>query len=202
MFVRACSSRAGSASTASPPVPATLTALPPTLAGSANRAATAASTAPTSIGRSSGSRPWSARAITSRSWASCVSRSTSSDDRGAAGRQLLARAVRRQRELELELEDRERRAQLVPGVGDERALARRARRSSRLSISLSVSPRRWSSSLACREPAAAAPVRRARDPRPLARSSLDRRERSRGEHVAGQAGEEQHHRATDEQQRR
>ena len=84
--------------------------------------------------------------------------------------ELVRRARPAQRELELGLQQRERRAQLVARVGDEAALARRAPASSRPSIAFSVSPSRRISSSRARERQPPARARR-RDRRGLARAS-------------------------------
>ncbi len=199
MFVSACSSRARSASTRSRDEPSQRTARPCEPAAEAKRAATESSTSPTSSRwRSSGSRPCSARAITSRSSASFDSRSTSSAAERTRAWSSPSEPSELERQLELELEDRQGRAQLVAGVGDERALAReRVLEPAEHRVDGVAEAVQLVVGLGQRKPLAA---RRARDPRGLRAHLLHRRQRAGREHVAGYAGEDQEHRAADEQQ--
>ena len=111
----------------------------------------------------------------------CDSRSVSSAADCSAVLELLARVLAAQRELELGAQDRQRRAQLVRGVGDERPLARerhlQPRRASRSACARAARSRRW--------PAGPAAARRSppRSPRrrggASARPAAARRRRAR-----------------------
>ena len=100
--------------------------------------------------------------------------------------------------LELELEDRQRRSQLVAGVGDEHPLAVHGVLEAgehlveRLAQALQLVARAGDG-----QPVV---VARARDPRGACPHALDGRKREGGERVAGHAGEHEEHRAADEEQ--
>ena len=97
---------------------------PRSAARSANRLRTPSSSSPASIGsRRTGSAPSAERASTSRSSASWARRSHSSTAATSDSRALGPEVVRPQRRLELGLDHRHGRAQLVAGVGHELPLA-------------------------------------------------------------------------------
>ena len=107
----------------SPPSPTSIRR-PASSARRAKRRSTASKVSPRRSGsRRSGSSPRSVWAIVSRSSESWVRRSVSSAAEARAARSSSGRAALGERQLELGAEDRQRRAQLVAGVGDEGALA-------------------------------------------------------------------------------
>ena len=111
----------------------------------------------------------------------------------------LARAAPAQRQLELSAQDRQRRAQLVAGVGDERALAQQRGLQAAEHLVERVAEAR---DLVVRgrhgEPAAGLAGGQRRGP---AAHPLDRPQRGGGHGVAGERGDQQRERAADGQQR-
>ena len=153
------------------------------------------------LDRRSGSRPSSARASTSRSSASRTSRSTSSAAERSAASSSSLRPRAPQGQLELGPEQRERRAELVAGVGHEAALPRETRlESGEHLVQRHSEPADLVAALGQRQPAA-------RDARvetsaALPAHRLDRTQRRAREEVAGERREQERERPDDEELRR
>ncbi len=112
--------------------------------------------------------------------------------------ELAVGALAAERQLELQLEDRQRRAQLVACVGDQRPLAgERVLEPAEHRVDGVAETMQLIVGLRHGQPLT---VRSARDPRRLRTHLLHRRQRAGGQDVARHARQDEQHRAADEQQ--